>query len=109
MKKTMLKLALVTALLATVPMGLANGHRFNQQGSFDNRQVGAVLSAARAGLVAVNVVLSNVNVQALNNVQVNVPLTNVLRNANIITDNQVVVGVNVLGDQTIVSVYELLN
>jgi hypothetical protein len=67
-----------------------------------------VLDAAAAGLVTVQVVASNVNVQALNNVAVIVDLTNVLRDANIITDNQIVVGVNVLGDQTIVSVYEIL-
>jgi hypothetical protein len=115
MKKIALKIAILIALFAAVPMSFAQSERNRGAGPIiqNLRQVDqqALLALPRIGpdgncLVCVNVVLTNVNVQALNNIAVVVDLTNVLREARIIDSNQIVVGVNVLGDQTIISVYE---
>jgi hypothetical protein len=110
MKQIAVKIAILIALFAAVPMSFAQSERSRGAGPIiqNLRQVDqqGVLDAAAAGLVVVQVAAQNVNVQALNNIAVVVDLTNVLRDANIITDNQIVVGVNVLGDQTIISVYE---
>jgi hypothetical protein len=110
MKKTALKIAILIALFSAVPMSFAQSERNRGAGPIiqNLRQVDqdALTAAFAAGLVTVQVVASNVNVQALNNVAVIVDLTNVLRQAQIIQGNQIVVGVNVLGGQWIVSVFE---
>jgi hypothetical protein len=108
MKQIAVKIAILIALFAAVPMSFAQprgaGPIIQELRRVDLQ---GVLDAAAEGLVVVQIVAQNVNVQALNNIAVVVDLTNVLREARIIDSNQIVVGVNVLGDQTIISVYDL--
>jgi hypothetical protein len=109
MKQIAVKIAILIALFAAVPMSFAQPRgagpiiqelrRVDQQAMLDYID--------QNGFIVVSAVVQNVNVQALNNIAVVVDLTNVLRDAQIITDNQIVVGVNLLGEQAIITVYDL--
>jgi hypothetical protein len=112
MNKIMLKIALLAFLFA-MPMALAQQGGGGSPGNvqelmqlvegFDQE---AAAAAVASGLITVQVIAQNVNVQALNNVNVNVQLTDVLNDLGILTDSQVVVNVLTFGDQFVVRVID---
>jgi hypothetical protein len=111
MNKIMLKIALLAVLLAT-PLAMAQQGR---GGPRVTQNLTQILESAiqdgegeqvAEGLVVVQVLAQNVNVQALNNVSVNVALTDVLNDLGILTDSQVVVNVLTFGDQFVVRVLD---
>jgi hypothetical protein len=114
MKQIALRIAILIALFAAVPMSFAQrgaGPIIQNLRQVDQQALTGAI--AEGGLVTVQVVASNVNVQALNNIAIVVDLTNVLRDAfrdaniELITGNQIVVGVNVLsGGQYLISVFD---
>ncbi len=114
MKKFAMTLTLVVMLLLAMPLAFAQGQgrgrtpanvaSFNQV--LEQLAEGGDAAQVAAGLINVQVIAQNVNVAALNNIAVNVQLTDVLRDFNILTDFQVVVNVLSAGGQFFVRVLE---
>jgi hypothetical protein len=110
MNKIMLKLALLAVLFAT-PVALAQQGRGGVAGNvqqvtqtLDGMTQAEITEAVQQGLI--NVRVQQVSVNALNNVNVNVQLTRLLRNVNVLTDSQVAVAVLTFGDQIVVRAFE---